>query len=226
MSLGQPRREKDKSGGECWAAEVAINSVWFESRMKSSSVFTGFVITVAIEGLADKYGEEARLDRQGWTILKNKKAMGEMLPAHRIQQRASSKIETIKESGRGESKAVTKAGADKKTLDVKPQTQVSDRGASASASASETVTEIQPEFYCVAEPNTVKPTHLGLTVNLPGVRSGREITLDVGEDRVVVGSRRPPYLLDIFLPYCLQPGLTQANFVTEQNKLEIRLSVK
>ena len=30
MSLGEPRKEKDKSGGECWAAEVAINSKWFE----------------------------------------------------------------------------------------------------------------------------------------------------------------------------------------------------
>ena len=59
MSLGEPRKEKDKSGGECWAAEVAINTKWFEV-MAASQVFLGFVITVAMEGLGDKYGENAR----------------------------------------------------------------------------------------------------------------------------------------------------------------------
>ena len=37
MSLGEPRKEKDKSGGECWAAEVAINANWFE-QMAASQV--------------------------------------------------------------------------------------------------------------------------------------------------------------------------------------------
>ena len=74
MSLGEPRKEKDKSGGECWAAEVAINANWFEQMAASQvslnvtilvstslfQVFLGFVITVAMEGLGDKYGENAR----------------------------------------------------------------------------------------------------------------------------------------------------------------------
>ena len=37
MSLGEPRKEQDKSGGECWAAEVAINTNWFE-QMSASQV--------------------------------------------------------------------------------------------------------------------------------------------------------------------------------------------
>ena len=37
MSLGEPRKEQDKSGGECWAAEVAINTNWFE-QMTASQV--------------------------------------------------------------------------------------------------------------------------------------------------------------------------------------------
>ncbi len=44
------RKEKDKSGGECFAADVAVNSDWFSSTMEPSEVFTAFVITVAMEG--------------------------------------------------------------------------------------------------------------------------------------------------------------------------------
>merc|ERR1712226_1542619 len=177
--------------------------------------------TVAIEGLADKYGEQARLDRQNWTVLKNKKVMGESLPAHRIQQRASSKIETMEESQTVRSKVPSAARPAGNTA-VKPHGDGSDR----CVSKIQPVTEIQPEFRVVAEPDILKPVYLRLTVELPGVRGGREVTLDVGEDRVVVSSTRLSYLLDIFLPYSLQPGLTQANFVKEQQKLEIRLSVQ
>merc|ERR1719458_2339326 len=58
-------------------------------------VFLGFVITVAMEGLGDKYGENSRLDRDSWVVLKNKKAMGDVLPAHRIQQRATAGIQAM-----------------------------------------------------------------------------------------------------------------------------------
>ena len=34
-----------------------------------------------------------RLDRDSWVVLKNKKAMGDVLPAHRIQQRATAGIQ-------------------------------------------------------------------------------------------------------------------------------------
>ena len=40
MSLGEPRKEQDKSGGECWAAEVAINTNWFEQMVASQVIFS------------------------------------------------------------------------------------------------------------------------------------------------------------------------------------------
>merc|ERR1719184_169222 len=95
MSLGAPRKEKDKSGVECSVAEVAVNTAWFDGTMVDSMVFTSFVVTVAMEGLADKYGEEARLDRQSWIVLKNKKFLGESCPPHRIQMRASAGIQQV-----------------------------------------------------------------------------------------------------------------------------------
>ena len=37
--------------------------------------------------------EHGRLDRDSWVVLKNKKSMGDALPAHRIQQRATAGIQ-------------------------------------------------------------------------------------------------------------------------------------
>ena len=53
------RKEKDKSGAECFAADVAVNSDWFSSTMEPSEVFTAFVITVAMEGKIElRYDKE------------------------------------------------------------------------------------------------------------------------------------------------------------------------
>ena len=122
MSLGEPRKEKDKSGGECWAAEVAINANWFE-QMAASQVantvtvffpphlfrfFLGLSSQLLWRGWGTNMGkmqgdsrldllhmtsEHGRLDRDSWVVLKNKKSMGDALPAHRIQQRATAGIQ-------------------------------------------------------------------------------------------------------------------------------------
>ena len=78
MSIGRPRREADMSGGQCWAAEVAVNSAWFD-KMVSSDLFIRFVVMNAIvrEGLCDKFGWNARLGWDKWTVMKNKKFMGD-----------------------------------------------------------------------------------------------------------------------------------------------------
>jgi len=95
MSLGSPRQEKDKSGGECLACDVAINAVWFDDVMFDSIAFTTFVVNVAMEGLCEKYGDTVNLDRQNWTILKNKKYLGN-LQKHHIQQRANTPGDNVR----------------------------------------------------------------------------------------------------------------------------------
>ena len=59
--------------------------------MANSIAFTTFVINVAMEGLCEKYGDEANLDRQNWVILKNKKYLG-TLQRHHIQQVCNFKV--------------------------------------------------------------------------------------------------------------------------------------
>ena len=98
MSLGAPREEADKSGQPCLACDVAVNSAWFADTVSNSDVFTAFVVHVAMEGLREKYGDDVNLDRQNWTMLKNKKYLGKP-QRHRIQQRAKgNRIEVMDDS--------------------------------------------------------------------------------------------------------------------------------
>ena len=63
------RKEKDKSGGECFAAEIAVNSSWFENTVVHSDIVLSFVLTIAMEGLCEKHGEDARQNRVSWHFL-------------------------------------------------------------------------------------------------------------------------------------------------------------
>jgi len=228
MSLGEPRKEKDKSGGECWAAEVAINSKWFEV-MAASQVFLGFVITVAMEGLGDKYGESARLDRDSWVVLKNKKAMGDVLPAHRIQQRASTGIQAIES---GDSVKPSQVKTDQGHL--MKATSTSSKSNKNPSSSNPTIErgkvgggkeEVEPKYLVREEPSLASLKRLRVEVDLPGVRSGKEVVVDVGEDRLVVCCPKHSYLLDIFLPHKLHSEAAISAFAKDEQKLLILIPV-
>jgi len=234
MSIGAPRKEVDKSGGECLAAEIAVNRKWFEDTMLPSTTFTTFVITVAIEGLCDK-NPDTRLDRQNWIILKNKKMLGDKPPQHRIQQRASAGIEEVKQSNTtnfnkkenvNQKKILIKeldAGAEiveeKSKIIKKSDPPISQVNKNVGV-----VKERTPKFKIVKDPIDA-PKVLLATVSLEGVRSKRELTLDIGEDRLVLEARKVGYLLDIFLPYSLDQDGTRAQFDTLQQELKITIPI-
>ena len=46
----------------------------FVAKCESSLLFQTFLVTAAMEGLEDKHGME--LDKNGWTVLKNRKSLG------------------------------------------------------------------------------------------------------------------------------------------------------
>jgi len=218
MSLGAPRKEKDKSGVECLVAEVAVNSAWFEATMVDSLVFTSFVVTVAMEGLGDKYGEEARLDRQSWTILKNKKFLGEKCPAHRIQVRPAAGIQQVEGGMGGKMVQELKAGEQIKGK-VK---EVPNRQSKSGSTTTVKVTEIEPKYQIIRKPQT-DPVQLMATIWLPGVRAAKEVTLDIGEDRVVLVCTKQQYMLDIFLPHTMDSENTSATFQKDEQVLTVTI---
>ncbi|XP_058039174.1 PIH1 domain-containing protein 1 [Ahaetulla prasina] len=73
MSLGEPHAEVDKSGNGCTAYDVTINTNFF-NRMESNQFLKEFFLTIAMEGLSEKY--KIDISNQDWRILKNRKFMG------------------------------------------------------------------------------------------------------------------------------------------------------
>lgn len=193
MSLGGPRQEKDKSGSACLACDVAINTVWFDDVMFDSIAFTTFVVNVAMEGLCEKYGDQVNLDRQHWTILKNKKYLGK-LQKHHIQQRANTP---------GEYSKITEM--DGPLMNAKEAKQIP-----------------QPEYFIVKMPVDAKdPDCLMATIKLPGQMSKSGLMLDVGEDRLVFSSRMNH--LDVFLPFRINQDGTSAQFDSDEKTLVITM---
>lgn len=226
MSLGSPRPEKDKGGAECLACDVAINSAWFEDTMEESVAFTTFVINLAMEGLCDKYGDDVNLDRQNWNILKNKKYLGTR-QRHHIQQRQKKihevgdptdtaipekKKPLISEIGAGSEVSKTKSLVHPPGVVVRPHSLCTEGKT--------------PEFKLMKEPiNTALPQFIVAEIKLPGVKSHRELTLDIGEDRLVLEARKVGYLMDIFLPYNLATDLCCAQYHRDMEALTVTMPI-
>ena len=224
MSLGSPREEKDKSGNKCLATDVAINSVWFDDKMEKSLVFTTFVVNVAMEGLKDKYGDQVNLDRQNWNILRNKKYMGE-LQRHRIQQRAKgSKIQEVtnNESGSTKIKPLIVEVERKEQKDVPPKLAPKVNDAIPKIKRNDR----EPQYKIFKDPACANiPDRLRVEVWFPGVRSQKELTFHVGEDRIVLEARKAGYILDCFVPFSIRQEGCFARFETPTQKLVLILPV-
>lgn len=175
MSLGAPREELDKSKNKCYACDVAVNSVWYDQTMVDSLTFTTFLVTLAMEGLCNKYGDLCNLDRQNWSILRNKRYMGKP-QRHTIQQRASAtKIEEVN---------------DQESL-MKP--------------LKSSIIKSKPEILLVQDPaDAIMPDFIKASVKLPSIVSKNELKLEIGSDRLVLLSDAYA-ALDIFLPFSVAP---------------------
>ena len=199
MSLGSPRTEKDKSGNDCLVCDVAVNTVWYDETMVDSLTFTTFLIQLAMEGLCDKYGDVCNLDRQTWSILRNKRYMGK-LQRHTIQQRASaSKIEEVNHE------------TTKMPLIVPTQAKV--------------IAKETPSLILIKEPNEADlPNRLIAKIDLPKELSKKYLSLELGEDRLTLQSSH--YSLDIFLPYTISPSTSKAEYHASTRQLIVQADVK
>ncbi|XP_049757731.1 PIH1 domain-containing protein 1 isoform X2 [Elephas maximus indicus] len=84
MSLGEPHAELDAKGQGCTAYDVAVNSDFYR-RMQNSDFLRELVVTIAREGLEDKYSLQLNPE---WRILKNRPFLGSISQQNiRSQQR-------------------------------------------------------------------------------------------------------------------------------------------
>ena len=97
-----------------------------------------------------------------------------------------------------------------------------------SKSSGKTLISSEPDFRIFKNPiDSDEPKYLTASVELPGVSSKQEILLDVGEDRLVceAKSSSQKYILDVFLPYKLDPDNCKADFIREDHLLSINIPV-
>ncbi|XP_030330215.1 LOW QUALITY PROTEIN: PIH1 domain-containing protein 1 [Strigops habroptila] len=91
MSLGEPHAELDQGGRGCTAYDVVVNSGFFRT-LQADPLYLEFFLTVAMEGLSEKYGVE--LELTDWRVLQNRKFMGS-ISAQNIRARPRPHIQEL-----------------------------------------------------------------------------------------------------------------------------------
>ncbi|XP_067009708.2 PIH1 domain-containing protein 1 [Anabrus simplex] len=220
MSIGDGHQEPDKAGNPAMAYDVAISSEFFK-KVETNRLYLKFLIAIVLEAVQDKFKLE--LDIEDYTILKNRKAMGK-LQMHRIRQRnpeEQSKKPLIEElsSSSSASKGSVANSSKKAETTKKPTSELPLTGSSMPSR------DRQPEYRVWQQPAEGDPQLLVAELKMEEVLGARELSLDVGEDRIIVESRRHGYLLDVFVPHSIDQENTSAHFNRDSRILTVTMPV-
>ncbi|XP_065307888.1 PIH1 domain-containing protein 1-like isoform X2 [Dermacentor albipictus] len=208
LSLGLPHEEVDKSGGPCTVYDVIINETFFR-KISSNELFKTFLITVALDGIEEKYN--AHPDRENYVVLKNKLYMGTM-PDHCIQDRKGpliSELPTAQKQPTGSSgddgdKGVCdNGGDDSNTLAWRGSAKVD-----------------LTRHTLPGQRDT-----LVARFSLPGLKSGSSLALDMGDDHVQLTSHEPKYTFDFYLPFSIDEDAAVAEFNTKHQVLTVTVPI-
>ncbi|XP_067940872.1 PIH1 domain-containing protein 1-like [Watersipora subatra] len=202
MSLGEPHAEVDKSGKGCTAYDIAINPS-FSDKIDKNNLFMGFFMSVIMEGLDNKYS--VKLSRE-WVKLKNKRSMG-FLQSQHIRSKSKPFIMEMDSDN-----------AAQKTSASSSSHRINSESVSSAKS-------VEPKYRIIREPITGHPEFLSVEVELPEIRSGKALTLDIGEDCIILDSRSKVYHLSLYLPYNLIQQDCGAQFDKQSRKLTLTLPV-
>ncbi|XP_072016431.1 PIH1 domain-containing protein 1-like [Amphiura filiformis] len=214
LSIGEPHAEVDKGGKGCTAYDIAINSEFY-NKIGTSDLFKGFFMSVVIEGLENKYN--ILLDKN-WIQLKNKKCHG-VITEHNIRTKSKPRISEVGEGS------------------IEPENPSLSSSTTIPASSKPLITELesssvvtskapQPEYVIMREPLEGHPEFLVAEIKLPKVKSAKLLTLDLGEDRIVLHAHPSAYYLDIYLPFYIMQEDSGAQFNRDTKVLTLTLPVK
>lgn len=189
MSLGEPHVEQDSSGHPCTAYDVVINSAFFRT-LQAEPLYLEFFLTVAMEGLGEKYGVD--LGHGERRLLRNRKFLGS-IAAQRIRVRPR-----IHE------------------LQRPPDAPTPPQPFPPPSPPMPT----PPPFVVVAEPSAQHPRVLQARVLLPHSTDAASLFVGLNEERLVVGgaaesmgrSGAVPPLLDLRLPHSADTERCRARF--------------
>lgn len=208
MSIGEPHAEIDKGGAGCTAYDVVVNPK-FMTKMEHSELFKTFFLTIMCEGVESKYDILLKRD---WIFLKNRKSMGKLGEQY---IRTKSKPVIMDMSGE-QGDQLPEHQPEKRNLieEMKEHEETLIKKAP------------EPKFSIVKEPPDGHPEFLVAEIHLPSIKSALSLTLDVGEDRLVLTTRSHIYHLDIFLPYNLISEESGAQFDRVNKILTVTMPVQ
>lgn len=195
MSLGEAHSELDNSNEACSAYDICI-SPDFLKKILENATFMGFFMSIVIEGLEEKY--KIKLDRN-CKMLKNKKFMGKINEQH-IRVQSKPLIAEMNDSGSQNDQENTLANQPERRKET-------------------------PKYKIFREPTDGPIEFLVAEIELPKIISAKSLSLDIGEDRILLTTRSGLYHLDIFLSYQLNQSESGAQFDKKTKVLTITMPV-
>jgi len=207
MSLGEPHAELDKSGKGCTVYDIVI-SKGFMDKIKEKEVFMSFFMTIALEGIEDKYKINLSRDCK---LLKNKKFMG-ALPEQNVRTSKKPQIQEVRQL----MEELKLKDGNKQMEEMQKIKEIKDEKSLGK----------EPKFVIFKDPPDDSPKFLVVEIQLPGVISAKSLQLDVNEDTLLLTTRSELYRLHIkYLPYDVVPEDTLAQFNKQTSCLTVTLTV-
>lgn len=183
MSLGEPHAELDAKGQGCTAYDIAVSSDFYR-RMQNSNFLRELLVTVAREGLEDKYGLQLNPECR---VLKNRPFLGSIAQQN-IRSRQRPRIQELG----------TPDGHDPLRTEARPE---------------------RPHWKLWLE----APDLLLAEVDLPKLDGAQGLSLEIGENRLVVGGPQRLYHLDATIPLRISAEEGRAAFHCKRRQLMVSL---
>uniref|UniRef100_A0A7G3AJK3 PIH1 domain-containing protein 1 n=1 Tax=Lutzomyia longipalpis TaxID=7200 RepID=A0A7G3AJK3_LUTLO len=231
MSIGEPRTTKDKAGNDAKVCDIAINSGFFD-KIEKMKLFRDFLTALVFEAVDVKYGMPC--EDNNWIILKNRKCVG-TLTTHRIENRDVESVKTYYGGPGGDdggkqliqeldASAMPK-NKEAKQISNKKQQEAKYRTNPTKLAVSQANTK-KPSYRIIVEPRKGDAEKIVAEFHMPECVSAKEISLDVGEDRILVEARKRGYLIEGFLDYSLNQDASTAVFDTGRGVLTVTVPVQ
>ncbi|KAH9525176.1 PIH1 domain-containing protein 1 [Bulinus truncatus] len=205
MSIGEPHAELDKSGEGCTAYDVVVNPN-FLAKIKNNELFKTFFLTIMCEGIESKYDVLLKRD---WIFLKNRKSIGKLIEQH-IRTKSTPLIVDME----GDQLPVEQPEKRNLIEEIHKQDEELNKKAP------------EPVFSIIQEPAEGYPEFLVAEIALPNIKTAESLTLNIGEDRLLLTTRSHVYYMDIFLPFDLLQVECGAQFNRESKILTVTMPVK
>ncbi|XP_016935841.1 PIH1 domain-containing protein 1 isoform X2 [Drosophila suzukii] len=219
MSISEPRHTKDRSDKTVDVCDIAVNPK-FLVKMQKSQLFNNFFLQIVAEALSEKYNVQINMEKT--IILNNRKFIGTLV-SHRVR---NDDVQRAQPAAAGPAAITSQDTASTPDRSGKLVQEINEKDAAAIKSTRQVAggsQDLQYKLRARVRDDSVDEIHA--EIYLPNCVSSQEVSLDVGEDRILVESHRHGYVFDKFVNYRLQQDRAQALFDKTSKMLQIRIPV-